>query len=124
MMDKNDLASSCRLTERMVDVSKLRMFSKRVHSITQSSNISKPSTYDALMDARGVASGIVDNLDELLRLSKIIIDIQDGADSIDDKIMEDIRVWKSRSENVLTTILKILRETEATPSVLVTQGTS
>ena len=76
------------------------------------------------MDARGVASGIVDNLDELLRLSKIIIDIQDGADSIDDKIMEDIRVWKSRSENVLTTILKILRETEATPSVLVKQGTS
>ena len=76
------------------------------------------------MDARGVASGIVDNLDELLRLSKVLIDIQDGADSINDKIMEDIRVWKSRSENVLTTILKILRETEATPSVLVTQGTS
>lgn len=80
------------------------------------------SFYTALKKASSVSCSTVDDLEEIITLTDDMMALQNTTSTMDEKVLDDLRTWKDRSDVVSQSFRKLLNDVETTSPAMMFQG--
>lgn len=80
------------------------------------------SFYTALKKASSVSCSTVDDLEEIITLTDDMMALQNTTSTMDEKVLDDLRTWKDRSDVVSQSFRKLLNDVESTSPAMMFQG--
>lgn len=79
------------------------------------------SFYTALKKASSVSCSTVDDLEEIITLTDDMMALQNTTSTME-KVLDDLRTWKDRSDVVSQSFRKLLNDVESTSPAMMFQG--